>query len=144
MLNISPGGHVINDWMEHALLSWYWASYPTNILCSTHFRSSPFMSAHETSQWQALYTAYTLARTGWSAWILFFWWWPFAETCWFNMQYQHRNCWYNLAQWNLLMLGWTLFFGFMYSVCCNLYLHSSWLCAGSVSWPLAPYMLLLF
>lgn len=113
LLNVNlHGGHVING-LNGALLSWCWASYPTNILCSTHFRSSPFMSAHETGQWQALYTAYILAHTGWSAWILFIG----DGLCWkhvdsFNMQYQYRSCWYNLAQWKLLMLRWTLFFWF--------------------------------
>lgn len=83
LLNVNlHGGHVING-LNGALLSWCWASYPTNILCSTHFRSSPFMSAHETGQWQALYTAYILAHTGWSAWILFIGDGPLLKTCWF-------------------------------------------------------------
>ena len=85
------------------------AIYPTSIFCSAHFRSSPFMSAHETGQWQALYTAYTLAHTEWSAW------WAFAENM-LILYIWNANiavvAWYNLAQWNLLMLRWTLFFWF--------------------------------
>lgn len=44
LLNVKHLTCMVVMWSEWSiLLSWCWASYPTSILCSTHFRSSPFM-----------------------------------------------------------------------------------------------------